>query len=72
MVQAAVVTYCDAHGNCQGPKGDPGPSGTPGTDGQDAFPFSFTFTVMGSNPAQPDTTYTVTCDSPGACTVSSG
>lgn len=54
QVQSAVADYCNAHGNCQGPKGDTGP---PGRDGQDAYPFTWTFTVQ-VNPAQ---TQTFTC-----------
>lgn len=69
----------------QGPQGEAGPQGPAGADGQpgqdgtdgqdgtngaDAFPFQFTFTVPGKNPAEPDVTYTVTCRVDG-CTVTS-
>lgn len=54
-----------------GPSGPPGPAGPPGPEGAagpSAFPFSFTFTIPGDNPAEPDRTYTVTCTQSG-CTV---
>jgi len=56
----------------QGPQGPAGPAGADGQDGakgptgEDAFPFTFSFTVP-SNPAQ-STTYTVNCTVDG-CTV---
>jgi len=56
----------------QGPQGPAGPAGADGQDGakgatgEDAFPFTFSFTVQ-TTPAQ-STTYTVTCTVDG-CTV---
>lgn len=49
-----------------GPPGPAGPQGDPGPAGEDAFPFTFTFTVE-RNPLQ-STTYVVTC-TVEACTV---
>lgn len=50
-----------------GKDGAPGKDGADGADGQSAFPFSFSFTVP--HPVGGGTTYTVTCDAPGACAV---
>lgn len=33
LVVAAVATYCDSHGRCQGPRGKPGEVGAPGIPG---------------------------------------
>lgn len=54
---------------------DPDPDDPDPDDPDPASPyeFSFTFTIPGSNPAEPDRTYTVTCNSgTGNCTVTGG
>lgn len=54
-----------------GQPGKDGADGRDGADGQSAYPFSFVFTIPANGPF-PETTYTVACDAPGACTTTQG
>lgn len=54
QISAAVANFC-GEANCDGP------AGPAGSDGVDAVPFTFSFTVPGDTPTEPDRTYTIRC-----------